>query len=469
MKNGVFPLIFQLFFAISPINAVRLVFPASFGYITLNIKKNPMKRTIFPLLFLLSCFGIIPLSAGNTFHVLTVNGSINPTTYDYLKTGIAEAERQHAEGVIVELNTPGGLLQATRDIVTEFLNTKVPIIVYVSPAGSRAASAGVFITLAAHVAVMAPGTNIGAAHPVSTQGEMDSVMSGKVTNDAAAFIRSISEKRKRNVHWAEEAVRKSVAITETEALKENIIDFVASSQEDLLDSLDGRKVVVEKDTLVLSTKDASVVRHPMNWQYEILNLLSDPNISYILFLIGIYGIFFELYNPGSIFPGVVGAIAIILALYSMQTLPINYAGLALIVVGIILFLLEIKITSYGLLSIGGILALFFGSIMLFQTDDMFENMHVSLSIVFPFVLSTALFFIFVVGAGVRAQRKKVTTGESAMIGMEAVAFTPLNPMGQVKFQGELWNAESIEGTVEQDASVVIREIHGLHLKVKKKT
>lgn len=420
-----------------------------------------MKKSILIHLIL---FGI--LYAQQPIHILSVNGSINPATYDYLKHGIEYAQKNNAQGVIIELNTPGGLLQATRDIVTEFLNAKIPVIVSVSPQGSRAASAGVFITMAAHIAVMAPGTNIGAAHPVSSQGEMDSVMSGKVTNDAAAFIRSISEKRNRNVEWAEEAVRSSVSITENEALEKNVIDFIAANRSALLDSLDGRTVIIDSDTLTLSTRNAAVEEHGMTWQYELLDLLSDPNISYILFLIGIYGIFFELYNPGSVFPGVAGAIALILALYSMQTLPLNYAGLALILVGIILFILEIKITSYGLLSIGGAVALFFGSIMLYQNDEPMEFVEVSLGVIIPLVVSTALFFAFVVGAGLKAQKRKVDSGEQGMIGAEGIALSTLNPSGQVKIHGEMWNAESIDGKITKDSKIVVTAIHGLLLKVK---
>lgn len=418
-------------------------------------------------IFLLPAILVGILSAQSPIHVLRINGSINPTTYDYLKHEIAVADEANAQAVIFEMNTPGGLLEATRGIVTEFLNAKVPIIVYVAPQGSRAASAGVFITMAAHIAAMAPGTNIGAAHPVSGQGEMDSVMSGKVTNDAAAFIRSISEKRKRNVKWAEEAVRNSVSITETEALNEHVIDFIASNRRALLDSLDGRKIVIEQDTITLATTSAQIVEREMSWQYDILNILSDPNISYILFLIGIYGLFFELYNPGSVFPGVAGAIALILALYSMQTLPINYAGLALIIVGIILFLLEIKITSYGLLSIGGVIALFLGSIMLYQTDGPMEFVEVSLGVIIPLVIFTALFFFFVIGAGLKAQQRKVTTGESGIVGAEAIAMTHLNPTGQVRLQGEMWAAESVSGKIEKNSKVIVTEIHGLLLKVKK--
>ena len=407
------------------------------------------------------------LSAQRPIHVLTVNGSINPTTHDYLKHGIEYAQQKNAQAVIIEMNTPGGLLQSTRDIVSEFLSAKIPIIVYVSPKGSRAASAGVFITMAAHIAVMSPGSNIGAAHPVSTQGEMDSVMSGKVTNDAAAFIRTISEKRNRNIAWAEDAVRSSVSITETEALKKHVIDFIAQDRSALLDSLDGRKIAVERDTVTLSTKNSLIEEHRMNWQYEILNLLSDPNISYILFLIGIYGLFFELYNPGSIFPGIAGAIAIILALYSMQTLPLNYAGLALIIVGIILFILEIKITSYGLLSIGGAVSLFFGSIMLYQNDEPLELVEISLGVIIPLVIATALFFAFVVGAGLKAQRRKVETGEQGMIGVEGIVVTQLNPGGKIRVNGELWNAESMEGKLVRETKVVVTEIQGMLLKVKK--
>ena len=292
-------------------------------------------------------------------------------------------------------------------------------------------------------------------------------MSVNVTNDAAAFIRTISEKRHRNVAWAEEAVRNSVAITETEALENNVIDFIAANRETLLDSLDGRMIVTENDTVTLLTKDEIIVHRKMNWQYEILNLLSDPNISYILFLIGIYGIFFELYNPGSVFPGVAGAIAMILALYSMQTLPINYAGLALIIVGIVLFILEVKITSYGLLTVGGIISLFLGSIMLYQTDSSIEFVEVSLSIIIPFVAATALFFFLVIGAAVKAQRRRVTTGESAMVGETAVTMTSLNPAGEVRLHGEIWSAESVEGTIEKNVKVIVAEVHGLLLKVKK--
>lgn len=406
--------------------------------------------------------------AGNgSVLLLKIDGSINPATSDYIHEGIKHAEEKNAECVVVELNTPGGLLKSTRMIVTDFLTSTVPIVVYVSPAGSQSASAGVFITLAAHIAVMAPGTNIGAAHPVNMQGGMDSTMSEKVTNDAAAFIRTISEKRHRNIRWAEEAVRKSLSITETEALKKNVIDFIAKNRSELLDSLDGKKISVGDRTITLATKGATIETHEMGWQYKILNILSDPNIAYIFMMIGIYGLLFELYNPGAVFPGVAGAISLLVALYALHTLPINYSGVALILLGIILFLLEIKVASYGLLTIGGVISLFLGSIMLINTDAWFEFQEISLEVIIPTVLFTAAFFLFAIGAGLKAQRRQPTTGVEGIVGERGIAFTKLQPTGQVKVHGEMWNAESIDGNLPKDASIVVAEVNGLLLKVKK--
>jgi membrane-bound serine protease (ClpP class) len=410
----------------------------------------------------------LAFSTGNTVHVLSIDGAITPAMSDYLHDGIARAAEKNAHLILITINTPGGLLKATRSIVTDFLTSTVPIVVYVSPQGAQSASAGVFITLAAHIAVMAPGTNIGAAHPVSSQGEMDSVMSGKVTNDAAAFIRTISEKRNRNVQWAEDAVRKSVSITETEALSNHIIDFIAVNRRALLDSLNGRTVDLNGTKVKLDTRNAVIEEHEMGWGYKILSILSDPNISYILFLIGIFGLFFELYNPGGVFPGVAGVIAIILAFYSFQTMPVNYAGLALILVGVILFILEIKITSYGVLTIGGITALFLGSIMLFKTDSSFEAVRVSMSVIIPAVLCTALFFAFAIGAGIRAQNRRVATGLESMIGEGGVAITDIAPAGQVAVHGEFWNARTDGAEIPKKSDIVVTGIHGLTLTVRQK-
>ncbi len=398
---------------------------------------------------------------------LRIDGSINPATSDYIHEGIKHAQEMNARCVVVELNTPGGLLKSTRMIVTDFLTSPVPVIVYVSPAGSQAASAGVFITLSAHIAAMAPGTNIGAAHPVSGQGSMDSTMSEKVTNDAAAFIRTISEKRNRNIRWAEEAVRKSVSITETEALKNNVIDLIAKNRKDLLDSLDGKKVSAADGEVTLSTKGAVIETREMSWGYKILDILSDPNIAYIFMMIGMYGLLFELYNPGSVFPGVAGAISLLVALYAFHTLPINYSGVALIVLGVILFLLEIKISSYGLLTVGGIISLFLGSIMLINTDAWFDFQAVSLEVIIPTVLFTAAFFVFAVGAGLKAQLRKPVTGVEGLVGTQGVAFTKLGPLGQVRVEGEIWNAESLDGPLPKESRIVVAEVKNLLLRVRK--
>jgi membrane-bound serine protease (ClpP class) len=373
----------------------------------------------------------------------------------------------NAECLIIKLNTPGGLLKSTRVIVTDLLNSNVPIIVYVAPGGAQAASAGVFITLAAHIAAMAPGTNIGAAHPVALQGQQDSIMNEKATNDAAAFIRTISEKRSRNIKWAEDAVRKSFSITETEALKEKVVDMIAFSAQDLLEKIDGKEVTTQSGNKILNTRNAEIVNIEMNFQQKILDLLSDPNIAYILFMIGLYGIMFELYNPGTIFPGVVGAISIILAFYSMHTLPINYAGLALIILAVILFIAEIKVISHGLLTIGGIISLILGSIMLIDTESTLEVIEISWQVILVTVIFTTAFFLFAIGFGIKAQLRKPTTGIEGLIGEVGEALSDLSPEGQVRVHGELWNAESLDGPIVTRTKIKVTGIENLKLKVRK--
>ncbi len=419
-----------------------------------------------PFLLLIQLLpGRLP-AEGRLIYLMRIDGAITPATSDYFRETLRSAQDRGAECAIVEISTPGGLLSATRSIVTDLLTSPIPVIVYVFPSGSQCASAGVFVAMAADVAVMSPGTNIGAAHPVNLQGGMDSTMAEKVTNDAAAFIRTISEKRNRNIQWAEEAVRKSVSITETEALRLRVIDFIARDRNALLDSLNGRTLLVQQKQVVLDTRKPVIEERDMGWQYRILELLSDPNIAYIFMMIGMYGLLFELYNPGSIFPGVAGALSLLIALYSFHTLPINYAGVALIVLGIILFLLEIKITSYGLLTVGGIVSLFLGSIMLINTDAWFTFQRVSLEVIIPTVVLTALFFLFAIGAGLRAQRRKPTTGSEGLIGMRGTAFTRLAPSGQVRVSGELWNAESVSGTIERKNPVEVVRVVGLTVYVK---
>jgi membrane-bound serine protease (ClpP class) len=407
-------------------------------------------------------------AASQVVHVITLDATINPATADFIHQSIQTAADENAECLVIRLNTPGGLLKSTRVIVSDLLAAPVPVVVYVAPSGSQSASAGVFITLAAHVAAMAPGTNIGAAHPVGLQGgEKDSIMNEKATNDAAAFIRTISERRHRNVRWAEDAVRKSISITETEALRDSVIDLIAPTIPALLDSIDGKSIEVDGTPTTLHTKGAQVVEKEMGWKFRILDVLSDPNIAYVFFMLGLYGLLFELYNPGAILPGVVGVIALILAFYSLHTLPVNYAGLALIVFGVILFLLEIKIVSHGLLGLGGVVALLLGSIMLINSESSLEFISLSWSVIISTVLFSALFFLFAIGMGIKAQRARPVTGVEGILGEVGEAMTDLNPEGQVRVHGEIWNASSPEGAIARGTRIIVKEVRDLRLVVGK--
>jgi membrane-bound serine protease (ClpP class) len=402
--------------------------------------------------------------AAQPVHVISIDATINPATADFIHESVRRATDDNAQCLVIRLNTPGGLLKSTRVIVTDLLTAPLPVVVYVSPAGSQAASAGVFVTMAGHIAAMAPGTNIGAAHPVTMQGgEKDSIMNEKATNDAAAFIRTISERRHRNIAWAEKAVRSSISITESEALRDSVIDLVASSVSELLENIDGKQIILDRGTITLHTRGASVVEREMDWKHHLLDVLSDPNIAYVFFLLGIYGLLFELYNPGSVLPGVVGAISLVLAFYSLHTLPINYAGLALIVIGIILFILELKIASYGLLSVGGAIALLLGSIMLIDSESSLEFVRISWSVIVPSVLLSVLFFVFAIGMGVRAQRRKPTTGVEGLVGEIGETLTPLTPDGQIRVHGEIWKACATDPPIEPGAHVKVTRVENLLL------
>ncbi len=392
---------------------------------------------------------------------LKVDGAINPVVAEYITAGITKAENEKASCVLINLNTPGGLLKSTRNIVSSMLEAKVPIVVYVTPSGAHAGSAGVFITMAAHVAAMAPGTNLGSAHPVNMGGGMDSIMGEKVTNDAAAFIRSIAEKRGRNMEWAEDAVRYSVSLAETEAVKKNVVDFVAEDEAELLTMINGLTIILDEKDVVLNTADAKTEPMHMSWIQKLLNYVSDPNIAYILMLLGIYGLIFEFYNPGVGFPGVIGGISLILAFYASNALPINVAGLALIVLAVVLFILEISTPVNGILGIGAVVSLLLGSLMLIKPGTSFEWAKISLSVIIPAVILTSVFFLAVVGIGLRAQKNKITTGVEGLIGSVGKTMMEINPTGNILLLGEIWSAESVTGNIEKGVKVRVTKVEGL--------
>jgi len=422
------------------------------------------------ILILLVFSAAVYCQEGPVIYVIKIDGSINPSSADFIRKSIEEAKNKKAECLVIQLNTPGGLLKSTRYIVSDILTAPIPVIVYVSPGGAQSASAGVFITLASHIAVMAPGTNIGASHPVSGDGsKMDSTMNEKVTNDAAAFIRSISEKRKRNVKWSEDAVRNSVSITETEALRDSVIDLVAADMNELLAKVDGREVETSTGKKILNTKNFTVVNYEENWFQKFLGIISDPNIAYILMMIGMSGIMLELYNPGAILPGVVGAICILLGLYGLHTLPINYAGAGLILLAIILFIAEIKVTSYGMLTVAGVIALFIGSMMLIDTGNspLEAAVDISMGVIITTVVIVAGLFSLLAWLVVRTYRRKAMTGESGMIGEIGEVFVDIvNGKGTVKVLGEIWKAEA-EGNIARGDKVKVVEVKDLTIVVQK--
>lgn len=421
-----------------------------------------MKRVWFLWLWLTLLPGLLP---AQKVLQIKVEGSINPVTAGFIKRSIEEAHKAEAECLLIHLNTPGGLVKSTRVIVSDILEAPVPVVVYVSPGGAHAGSAGVFITLAGHVAAMAPGTNIGAAHPVSMQGGGDSVLNTKTTNDAAAFIRAIAEKRNRNLEWAEQAVRNSISVSEREALQQRIIDTIAPRTADLLNMIDGRTVEVSSGLVTMRTRGARIETREMGWAERLLDIISDPNIAYILLMLGFYGLLFELYNPGAILPGIIGGIAIVLAFYAMHTLPINYAGLALIVFGLVLFLLEIKVVSHGMLAIGGVVSLLLGSLMLIRPQSPFDAVRLSLSVVIPAVLVTTFFFLFVVGMGLRAQKVRPVSGLEGMVGDVGESLNALNPTGSVLVHGEIWQARSVGRPIEKGEKVRVVAMEGLSVAV----
>ena len=410
---------------------------------------------------------------------IVVDGAISPASAEFIRDGIDEAADGGASALVIVLDTPGGLVESTRRIVQAMMASRVPIIVYVAPSGARAGSAGVFLTLAAHVAAMAPGTNIGAATPVSMGGgglpggpaPADSAIEGtgdaldrKILNDTVAFIRTIAEQRGRNADWAEAAVTEGASVTETQALEQNVIDLVAPTLAALLEEIDGRAVELAAGGTTLRTAGADVRTIEKGIRFKILDTIANPNIAFILMMIGIYGIFFELMNPGAILPGVVGGISLLLAFFALQALPVNYAGVLLILFSLILFIAEVKVVSHGLLTVGGVIAFVLGATMLFDTPGSF--LRVSWSVIIPAALLTAGFFAVVMGLAWRAWKAKPTTGREGLVGERGVVRRRIDPEGQVLVHGELWRARA-DQPLDPGEKVEVVGADGLTLEVRR--
>ncbi|MFA4915129.1 MAG: nodulation protein NfeD [Syntrophales bacterium] len=398
------------------------------------------------------------------FDVITVNAAITPPVAEYILQSIDESSKRDAEGLIILLDTPGGLDLAMRDIVKGILNAPIPVMVFVYPSGARAASAGVIITVAAHVAAMAPGTNIGAAHPVGLGiGTMDKTMTIKVENDATAYGMSLANKRGRNEKWVEKAIRKSESITAEEAARLKVIDFVAADLHQLLQQADNKEVTLPSGKKILKTKGAIINYKKMGIRHRILSALSDPNIAYILLLMGLAGLYFEFAHPGAILPGVVGGISLILAFFALQTMSVSYAGILLILFGIILFIAEIKVISHGLLTVGGVISLAMGSLMLFDSPD--PALRVSLKVMIPSLTIISGFFVIIIAIVFKAQLRRQHTGGEGMVGEQGRTVTDVyEEGGKVFIHGEYWNAFSDE-LIDKGKIVRVVEIEGLKLKV----
>ena len=400
-------------------------------------------------------------ATGDTAYIIELEGPISPGTATFVTRGLEEAQETGAAFAVIRLDTPGGLGSSMRTIIKAILNSSIPVIVYVAPSGAGAASAGVLITVAGHVAAMAPGTNIGAAHPVTAGGkDIGGTMSDKVVNDMASYGRGIAEDKGRNGQWVEKAIRESVSITAYEALEIKVIDLVAKNMDELFRLVDGKEVHLTSGKVIIKTADLKIEHFRPGFRDRVLKTISDPNIAYILMMIGLAGLYFELSNPGAILPGVIGGISLILAFYSMQTLPVNYAGLLLILLGIIFFIAEIKVTSYGMLSVGGLISLTIGSIMLF------EDVGVSLKLLLPTVILVGGFFMVVAGLAFRAYSAQPRSGVEGILGEVGIVKERIDPEGLVFVHGEYWRAIAAE-KIEPGEKIAVEKIQGLILKVRK--
>ncbi|MEE9503156.1 MAG: nodulation protein NfeD [Candidatus Aminicenantaceae bacterium] len=424
-----------------------------------------MKRYFFPVLLILC---LTTLGYGSIIKI-TVNAPIHPITSEYILKSLEKADRENASLIIISLNTPGGLDTSMREIIEKILNTKTPVVAFVSPSGARAASAGFFIGVASDLFVMAPGTNTGAAHPVGvsiTGQQMDETMADKVTHDAASYIKSISEKRGRNAKMAEDAVRESLSYTEKEALEGGLIDLIAKDEQEIIDFFHNKMIQkFDGEEIILDLKDEEVVDLPMTARQKFLLTISNPNLAYILLMLGLLGLYFEFSNPGAILPGVIGGLCLLVAIFSFQILPINYVGLILILLAIGLFILELKVQSYGILSVGGVLAMVIGSIMLI--DAPIPELRPSLKFIIPVAIGLSLIFLFLIILAVHVHMRKALTGREGLVGKIGAARTELNPEGKVFVHGEIWNAEAQED-IPQGAKVKVSEVlENLKIKVTK--
>ena len=421
-----------------------------------------------------------PLANDRVAVLLTIDGSIGPATADFIGRGIEQAHEQGAALVVLKMDTPGGFDTAMRDIIQDILVSPVPVATYVTPGGARAASAGTYILYGSHIAAMAPGTNLGAATPVEIGGipDKDDLLRGqdeegasdkvpdakesKLINDAVAYIRGLAQMRGRNVEWAEQAVREAASLSAGEALEQGVIDIVAVDIADLLKQANGRTVSVAGLPQVLDTEGLTLVTIEPDWRNRLLAVITDPNIAYILMLIGIYGLFFEFANPGFIVPGVVGAISLLLALYAFQILPVNYAGLALLSLGIIFMLAEAFVPSFGALGIGGVIAFVTGSIILFDKES--TGYAVSLPLIAALSVLSAGFFLFVIGAAIKARQRPVVSGEEEMLHMVGEVMDDFDAKGRIRIHGEMWEAETTV-PVHRGDKVKVVDVDGLILKV----
>ena len=418
--------------------------------------------------FLLVFFWLAsPAFAANQIVVVKISGSINPAVAKFVSQEIHQANEEQQALIVLNIDTPGGLDTSMRQIIEKIQSSHVPVASYVSPRGSRAASAGTFITIASHIAAMAPDTNIGAAHPVNMMGgnnEQDTTLKKKVVNDAAAYIRSLAELRNRNSQWAELAVVKSVSISAEEAKRLNVIDLIAGNVDALVLAIDGRGIQTASGPMILKTGGLEIVYHEMGPRLKMLDIISNPNVAYVLMMIGMVGLYFEMSNPGLIFPGVVGAVSMVLSLYAMQTLPIDYAGLLLVLLGALFFIAEIGVMSYGLLSLAGVVSLFLGSTMLIDSED--PAMQISQSILYPTLGLTITFSIGIIVFATRTRNLKKQGGADGMLGEIGIVKETLSPNGSVLVHGELWGAEC-EGEIMEGEHVIVESVEGLKVRVKK--